>query len=192
MKDRITVIGNIANSPEQRRTAAGDTVVNFRLATNQSHYDTRTGKWVEGETNWYKVSAFRALAEHALASLHVGERVIVTGTFRLRQWDNGEKKGTDAEIDADAVGHDLRWGTTVFRRDQSNVDAGRDPGATGAEPSNGNDAGAGDPPVQTWPTPPIAGESQDAANGDHRALVGANADASPAWRTPGVDDDTPY
>src|SRR5690606_18919519 len=84
MKDRITVIGNIANVPERRRTAAGDTVVNFRLGANQSYFDNRAGKWVDGETNWYAVSAYRALAEHALSSLHRGERVIVTGTFRLR------------------------------------------------------------------------------------------------------------
>src|SRR5690606_2100699 len=81
MKERITVVGNIATVPEQRKLGSGDTVVNFRLAANHGHWDRGAGKWVDGEASFYAVSAYRALGEHALASLHRGERVIVTGTF---------------------------------------------------------------------------------------------------------------
>ncbi len=38
------------------------------------------------------------------------------GKLRIRDWDNGERSGTSVEIDADAIGHDLSFGTTSFER----------------------------------------------------------------------------
>ena len=34
----------------------------------------------------------------------------------MRDWDNGERSGTSVELDAEAIGHDLTFGTTEFRR----------------------------------------------------------------------------
>lgn len=116
MSDRITVVGNIATTPERRRTASGVTVISFRLATNHRRRDAN-GQWVDSATNWYTVSGYRGLAEHALSSFVKGERVIVTGSLRVRDWESNGKHGREAEIDADAFGHDLLWGTTVFARD---------------------------------------------------------------------------
>lgn len=121
MSDHITVIGNIATEPERRRTSTGIPVVSFRLASTQRHRDDRTGQWVDGATNWYTVSAFRRLAEHALASFQKGQRVIVTGKLKLRSWETSAKKGLEAEIDADGLGHDLLWGTSAFQRDTSSM-----------------------------------------------------------------------
>jgi len=42
--------------------------------------------------------------------------VLVAGKLRIRDWENGEKSGTTVDIEADAVGHDLAWGSTVFTR----------------------------------------------------------------------------
>jgi single-strand DNA-binding protein len=114
--DTITITGNVATAPERRTTASGIPVTTFRVAAGQRRFDKESEKWVESATNWYTVSAFRALGEHAYMSLHRGERVIVTGRLRLRDWETPTKRGTSAEIDADAVGHDLLWGTSVFRR----------------------------------------------------------------------------
>lgn len=116
MTDHITVIGNIATEPEQRRTTAGVVVTSFRVASSQRHFDSRTGEWVDGNTNWYRVSAFRALGENAFASLAKGQRVVVTGKLRVKEWESGGKKGIEVEIDADGLGHDLMWGTTSFQR----------------------------------------------------------------------------
>lgn len=118
MSDRITVVGNVATTPERRRTASGVTVISFRLATNHRRRDAN-GQWVDSATNWYTVSGYRALAEHALASFVKGQRVIVTGALRVRDWESNGKHGREAEIDADALGHDLLWGTTMFARDHA-------------------------------------------------------------------------
>lgn len=118
MREQITVVGNLAHDPERRRTGGGDTIASFRVGCTPRQRDAKTGEWVDGETSWYRVSAFRSLGENALASLQKGQRVVVTGHLRIRDWEAGDRRGTDAEITADAIGHDLKWGTSVFRRTQ--------------------------------------------------------------------------
>jgi single-strand DNA-binding protein len=117
MTDTITVTGNIATEPEHKRTPAGVAITTFRVASGQRRYDRATSAWIDSGTNWYTVSTFRRLAEHAMASLHKGDRVVLTGRLRLREWDTGAKKGITAEIDAEAIGHDLLWGTSRFEKD---------------------------------------------------------------------------
>jgi len=61
-------------------------------------------------------TAFRQLAINAAGSVSKGERILVTGKLRVRDWDNGERAGTSVEIEADALGHDLCWGNSAFTR----------------------------------------------------------------------------
>ena len=99
----VTITGNIATEPQHKRTAAGVPITTFRVASGQRRYDRASDAWVDSETNFYSVSAFRGLAEHAFQSLRRGERVILNGRLRVRNWDNGTKSGTDVEIEADAI-----------------------------------------------------------------------------------------
>ncbi len=114
MKDHITIVGNVGADPEFRRLPDGTPVVSLRVASTERRYDAKAGAWVDGHTSWYWVSVFRALGEHVAASVRRGQRVVVLGTLAIKRWEAGEKSGTDAEIDALAVGHDLAFGTTVF------------------------------------------------------------------------------
>jgi single-strand DNA-binding protein len=45
-----------------------------------------------------------------------GERIVVSGRLKVRDWDNGERSGTSVEIEASAIGHDLTFGTSAFER----------------------------------------------------------------------------
>jgi len=156
MSELITVTGNLAADPERRSTAGGDAVVAFRIGSTQRRYDKESNSWVDAYTNWYHVSAFRTLAEHALQSLRKGDRVIVTGTLRLRTWENDSRSGVSADIDAHAVGPDLRWGTTVFTR------TGRAAEGGDARPSDSTARGPVD--ADGW-TLPAGGRSDDGAGG---------------------------
>lgn len=154
--DTITITGNVATAPERRTTAGGVTVTTFRIASGQRRFDKESEKWVDGATNWYTVSAFRTLGEHAYMSLHRGERVIVTGRLRLRDWETPTKRGTSAEIDAEAVGHDLLWGTSVFRRFEQRAEAATsESGWDGSATSEAgvDDSGWGAPGVEATPAP---------------------------------------
>ncbi len=115
--DTITVTGNVATHPEKRLTGNGTSVTSFRIASKMRRFDKATGQWVDEHTNWYSISAWRTLGEHVFRSLRKGDRVILTGRLRLKDWESNGKQGTSAEIDADAIGHDLRWGTTTFHKD---------------------------------------------------------------------------
>lgn len=129
MSDSITIVGNIAGDLEHRTIASGVDVVTFRLATGGKRRDRGSGEWVDSPPNWYRVSAYRALARNAQRSLHRGQRVIVSGRLRIRAWESADRRGTSVELDADALGPDLLFGTATFA----------------ATPKDGNDAlGGGD------------------------------------------------
>jgi len=42
--------------------------------------------------------------------------VIVNGRLRVRRWESDDKSGTTVEVEADAIGHDLRWGVSAFTK----------------------------------------------------------------------------
>lgn len=156
--DTITITGNIATEPEFKRTTAGLAITTFRVASGRRRYDRDAGAWTDSGTNWYTVSVFRSLADHAFESLHKGDRVILTGRLRLREWDNGTRRGTAIEIDAEAIGHDLLWGTTTFAKDPrlaASSPGGRD--ATGADPTSSWPAGGGD----AWAAPGVESGSPE-------------------------------
>jgi single-strand DNA-binding protein len=113
---QITVSGLVATTPRHLVTQDGLPITSFRLAEQVRRFDREQMKWVDGETNWYTVTAFRTLAVNAAGSISKGERVIVAGDLRVRDWDNGERAGTSVEIEATHLGHDLAWGTSTYIR----------------------------------------------------------------------------
>lgn len=116
MNDLITVIGTAGSKPELTTTPKGHTVTSFRLASNLRRYDAAAGRWSDVGTNWYSVSAWGELAEHVAESIGSGDPVIVHGRLRIRSWGEGERRGTSIDLDAEAVGHSLRFGTTRFQK----------------------------------------------------------------------------
>lgn len=116
MSEKVSVEGLVATTPRHLVTEEGLPITSFRLASSHRRFDRTTSKWVDGETNWYTITAFRQLAINIAGSVNKGERIMVSGKLRVRDWDNGERAGTSVEIEADALGHDLTWGTSTFTR----------------------------------------------------------------------------
>ncbi|KJQ52913.1 single-stranded DNA-binding protein [Microbacterium sp. SA39] len=145
MNDTVTIVGRVATDPTQGQTGGGDPVTNFRLASTHRRFDNSTQTWTDSDTNWFSVAAFRQLGEHAKASLRTGDSVIVTGRLKIRTWESNGKQGTSVDIIADAIGHDLRWGTSAFlarsRATPSDSGArGSSPDHRTSEPEVGRDA----------------------------------------------------
>jgi len=116
MTDTISVSGLVATTPRHVVTPDGLPITSFRLASAQRRFDRGQQRWIDAETNWFTVTAFRQLAINSSQSVSKGDRVVITGRLRVRDWDNGERSGTSVEIEADGLGHDLSWGTSEFVR----------------------------------------------------------------------------
>lgn len=116
MTDSITATGLVATELRDTTTSEGLRIVSFRLASSQRRFNKTENVWEYGPTNWFTVSTFRHLAENIAASIKKGDRVVVTGRLRIRTWEKDGKSGTVVEIDADAIGPDLMWGTAAFTR----------------------------------------------------------------------------
>ncbi|MDQ1121993.1 single-stranded DNA-binding protein [Microbacterium trichothecenolyticum] len=178
MSDHITIVGNIVGDLEQRSTRGGGPVAAFRLAVGERRLDRERGEWVDGHTNFYAVSVFGELGANALRSFRKGERVIVSGRLRLREWEAENRRGVSADVTADAVGHDVRWGITRFvripRPEEAEATA-RDESGTAAHPPAARDADG-------WAVPGASG----AAGGAERVPEAGDAPA------PGEPVETPF
>lgn len=140
MSITVSVVGTIATEPKLITASTGTLFCTFRLACTERWFNRDKSEWVDGNTNWFTVTAFRTLAEHGLRSFHKGQRLIVHGKLRVRNWDNGEKSGTNVEIEAESYGHDLLWGTSTFSRDTTHqATPAQDPAAAEAPAETGTD-----------------------------------------------------
>jgi len=163
--DTVTLTGVVATKPENVRTSTGLTVTNFRLASSQRRFDRATATWVDGDTNWYTVNAYRWMANNVANSLQVGNHVVLTGRLRVRNWTSGDKRGTAIEVDVDSIGHDLAFGVSHFTRLKaaapageaggSVADAAPEPDPLAADSSySGHDAGN-----DVWSAPVAGGDA---------------------------------
>ena len=134
MSDIITVTGIVATTPRHLVTSTGLAITSFRLASGQRRFDRVKQSWVDADTNWYTVSTFRQLAHNVVRSVRRGEHVVVAGRLRIRDWHNADKNGTAVEIEADSVGHDLTWCTTISQR------VAPAPGRLPGEPADASEA----------------------------------------------------
>lgn len=116
MPDIIALTGLVVTDLRHLTTSEGLPITSFRLASTSRKLDRATQTWVDGETNFYTVTCFRRLATNVAASVEKGHRVVVIGRLRIKEWQAGERTGLNIEIDADAVGPDLAWGTAQYTR----------------------------------------------------------------------------
>jgi single-strand DNA-binding protein len=118
-ESHIQVTGNLCADPILRVVGNGTPVSNFRIANTPRWRDRESGVWRDGTTTFFNVSCWRALAENVTASLVKGDKVVVIG--RLRQRDFVTSAGVERmslEIDADLVGPDLNRQTANVRKAQ--------------------------------------------------------------------------
>ena len=117
MNDIITtVIGNAVTDVSLRVTSSGTSVASFRFASNSRRFDKSTNSWIDQEPSYLSITAWSQLAENVALSVHKGQGLVVTGKLKVRQWQDADKSGTNVEIDATAIGHDLNRGTSEFTK----------------------------------------------------------------------------
>ena len=105
----VTLSGNLTDDPELKYTQAGDAVCSFSIAVNDNR--KVDGEWRSELNGYYRISAWKQLGEGLAESLARGDRIILTGTIRQREWEDKEgNKRISVEVTATDAGKSLRWG----------------------------------------------------------------------------------
>lgn len=122
----IQIVGRLSRDPELRFSQSGVAICSFGLAWSPRKKNAQTGEWEDGDTSWFNCTAWRQLAEHVAASFTKGNRVIVTGSISVRQWEDKDgNKRTSVEIDVQDCGPSLRFDTaTVEKAERSTSGSG--------------------------------------------------------------------
>jgi len=89
MFEKHIIIGNLGRDPEMRYTPSGVPVTNFSVAVNKRY--TKDGERFE-KTTWYKVVAWRKLAETCGQYLAKGRSVLVEGDLSAEAYLDREGK----------------------------------------------------------------------------------------------------
>ena len=81
--NKLLIIGNVSNVPEQRTTPAGKTVCNFNVAVNRR-------KKVDGQpdADFFRVSAWGELGDNCQRYLTKGKKVAVVGQVGVHVYNN--------------------------------------------------------------------------------------------------------
>ncbi|SDK92404.1 single-stranded DNA-binding protein [Nonomuraea jiangxiensis] len=112
----ITLTGNVAAEPRQYSFDDGTRVTSLKVLTAHRYFDRKTGQWTDGDKVCFTVRCWRALGENVASSVRAGHPVVVSGKLRIREFGPEGDRRFMPEVEASAVGHDLRWGSGVFTK----------------------------------------------------------------------------
>ncbi len=85
--NKVILIGNLTADPELRSTPSGQSVCNFRMATNRVWTDKETHQQ-QKETEFHQIVTWGRLAEIASQFLTKGSLVMIEGRIRTRSWQD--------------------------------------------------------------------------------------------------------
>jgi len=136
----ITIEGNLVADPTFGQSDNGTKFAKFTVAVTDRKFEA--GKWVDGDTQFHRTTAFGRTAENVKASLAKGDAVLVSGHLEFHHWTDestGESRLATAVV-ADAVGPSLRYNRVeIPRRPRAE---GLDVSATGPAVERSASAGA--------------------------------------------------
>jgi single-strand DNA-binding protein len=179
----VTIKGRLTADPNVRTTRAGAPMTKIRIAQSaRRQVPGQPGQWEDTEPSFYDVVTYRSLAANIAVSLRRGQPVTVHGKQRIVSWQREDgSTWYGVEIEADAVGHDLTFGTTAFSKvgmgrpaeswsageavDGTRPDEGDDPMGAGDPPGAGDPAGSGDPERDPYVVDGGAGDDEAPGEG---------------------------
>lgn len=119
----VSITGNLVSDVSFRVTDLGTPMARFRVASTERRFDRATELWVDGNTTYWNVTAWRRSAENARESLAKGHPVVVTGRLRQRTTERQVDGAsgvtipvTYIDIDATSFGLDLSRCRAQYQR----------------------------------------------------------------------------
>ncbi len=94
MYQHVVIVGNLGRDPEMRYTPSGVPVTTFTVAVNRK-WKNQSGELQE-KTTWFRVTAWRKLAELCNEYLSKGRMVLVEGEIDASAWlgQDGQPRAT--------------------------------------------------------------------------------------------------
>ena len=89
MLNEVTLIGNVGQDPDIRKTQSGDSIANLSIATSESWKDKNTGERKE-KTEWHRVVIFGKTAEIVEKYVTKGSKLYIKGALQTRKWTDKE------------------------------------------------------------------------------------------------------
>ncbi len=91
--NKVSLVGNLGQDPEIRRTQDGRPIANFSVATSESWRDRNTGERRE-KTEWHRVVCFNeGLVKVIENYVKKGSKVYIEGQLQTRKWQ--DQQGQD-------------------------------------------------------------------------------------------------
>ncbi len=110
----VTVSGNLTREPELRNLPnGGQSVCQLRIAHNDRYKDS-SGEWAD-RASYFDVSVWGGLGEWMANNLSKGQKVVVSGRLKWREWGEEGNKRQAVDISADSVVPVVREGVSASR-----------------------------------------------------------------------------
>lgn len=98
--NKVFLIGNLTRDPELTETSGGVSICRFAIAVNRNY----SGSDGERKTDFFNVTAWRGLGETVSRYAKKGNKVAVSGTIELRNYEDSQGvKRTSVDIIAQDV-----------------------------------------------------------------------------------------
>ena len=112
--NNLTIVGNLTRPVELKFLNNGSPAGRFSVAVTKKGFNDKPDT-----TSYVNVSVIGPIAENCANTLDKGTRVVVTGRMEQRTWQKEDgSKGEIWELNAEAVGVDLRFNTATVAKSE--------------------------------------------------------------------------
>ena len=102
MKNTVTLVGFVGNTPEVRDTKGNATITTVSVATNRSFLDSEGNR--QTETEWHRITCFNGIGKSVAEHVTKGAMIMVTGRIHYSNWiDTNGVERYGCEIIAEQV-----------------------------------------------------------------------------------------
>jgi single-strand DNA-binding protein len=120
--NKVILVGRLTNNPELRKTQTGQSVVSFRMATNNFWQDKHGVK--QERTEFHSIVLWGRLAEIAEQYLEKGQECYIEGRIESRKYT--KKDGTEGNA-TDIIGESMQLGARPQGGDRTERDTTQPP-----------------------------------------------------------------
>ena len=96
----VTISGNLTRDPELRNLPSGNSVCNIRIAHNERY--KANGEWAD-RPQYFDVTVWTGLGEYVAGNLAKGDKVVIHGRLKWREFETDGNKRQAVDITAEHV-----------------------------------------------------------------------------------------